>query len=88
MTPAGSCACGCWRRGAGADVRSTALRGWRGALLVAAVTLAATLPGVLSIPVIDRDEARFAQASRHMLESGAPTSCRSCPTGCGWTSRR
>lgn len=27
-------------------------------------------PGLASIPVIDRDEARFAQASRQMLESG------------------
>ena len=32
--------------------------------------LAVYLPGLTSIPVIDRDEARFAQASRQMLESG------------------
>ncbi|MEE2680750.1 MAG: glycosyltransferase family 39 protein [Planctomycetota bacterium] len=30
----------------------------------------ALLPGIESIPVIDRDEARFAQASRQMLDSG------------------
>lgn len=28
------------------------------------------LPGLMSIPAVDRDEARFAQASRQMLESG------------------
>lgn len=32
--------------------------------------LAVYVPGLASIPVIDRDEARFAQASRQMLESG------------------
>ena len=32
---------------------------------------AVLLPGIESIPVIDRDEARFAQASRQMLESGS-----------------
>ncbi len=30
------------------------------------------LPGFFTIPTIDRDEARFAQASRQMLESGTP----------------
>lgn len=37
------------------------------ALLV--IILAACLPGFFSIPVVDRDEARFAQASRQMMES-------------------
>ncbi len=32
--------------------------------------LPGVLPGLSTIPVIDRDEARFAQASRQMLESG------------------
>lgn len=32
--------------------------------------LALYLPGLVSIPPLDRDEARFAQASRQMLESG------------------
>lgn len=36
-------------------------------ILLAAVVL---LPGLGQIPVVDRDEARFAQASRQMLESG------------------
>jgi len=35
-------------------------------IVLAAVVL---LPGLRSIPVVDRDEARFAQASRQMLES-------------------
>lgn len=32
--------------------------------------LACVLPGFFTLPVIDRDEARFAQASRQMVESG------------------
>src|ERR1041384_6906781 len=28
------------------------------------------LPGVLSLPALDRDESRFAQSSRQMVESG------------------
>jgi 4-amino-4-deoxy-L-arabinose transferase-like glycosyltransferase len=34
------------------------------------VTLLAFLPGFFSIPPIDRDEARFAQATKQMVESG------------------
>jgi 4-amino-4-deoxy-L-arabinose transferase-like glycosyltransferase len=45
-------------------------RGWRGPLLAAAVALVAALPGALALPPLDRDEARFAQASAQMLESG------------------
>lgn len=40
-------------------------------LVVLAVSAAVLLPGIGALPVIDRDEARFAQASRQMLE--APT---------------
>ena len=36
-------------------------------ILLASVVL---LPGLASIPVVDRDEARFVQASRQMLDSG------------------
>lgn len=39
-------------------------------LLLALVCLAMYLPGLWSLPPIDRDEARFAQATRQMLESG------------------
>ncbi len=44
--------------------------GWRGYALIALITLAAVLPGFASLPVLDRDEARFAQATRQMLETG------------------
>lgn len=42
---------------------------WRLLLLIALV-LASLLPGFFSIPVVDRDETRYAQASRQMVESG------------------
>ncbi len=45
-------------------------RGWRGPLLAALMALAAALPGALALPPLDRDEARFAEASAQMLESG------------------
>ena len=38
--------------------------------VLALVALLFFLPGLFSLPPIDRDEARFAQASRQMLESG------------------
>jgi 4-amino-4-deoxy-L-arabinose transferase-like glycosyltransferase len=34
------------------------------------------LPGIAALPVLDRDEARFMQASRQMLESGDPIAIR------------
>lgn len=34
------------------------------------------LPGVLSLPPLDRDESRFAQSSRQMVESGDPVDIR------------
>ncbi len=43
--------------------------GWRGPLFAALVALAAALPGLSAMPVLDRDEARFAEASAQMLES-------------------
>jgi len=46
------------------------LRGLRPYLLLAALCLCLYLPGIASIPPLDRDEARFAQATRQMLESG------------------
>ncbi|HEV2547403.1 MAG TPA: glycosyltransferase family 39 protein [Stellaceae bacterium] len=44
--------------------------GWRPYALLLLLTLALYLPGIAALPVTDRDEARFAQASRQMLESG------------------
>jgi 4-amino-4-deoxy-L-arabinose transferase-like glycosyltransferase len=38
--------------------------------LLALLGLLSWLPGVLSLPALDRDESRFAQSSRQMVESG------------------
>ena len=43
--------------------------GWRGPVLAALLALIAGLPGLLSLPPLDRDEARFAETSAQMLES-------------------
>jgi 4-amino-4-deoxy-L-arabinose transferase-like glycosyltransferase len=42
----------------------------RAAAVLIAISLIAFLPGFFQIPPVDRDEARFAQASKQMLESG------------------
>jgi 4-amino-4-deoxy-L-arabinose transferase-like glycosyltransferase len=44
-------------------------RGWRGPAMAALVAFIAGLPGLLAVPPLDRDEARFAQATAQMLES-------------------
>src|SRR6202795_205851 len=46
------------------------LRGVRDGVLVAGLCLFLYLPGISAIPPLDRDEARFAQATRQMLETG------------------
>lgn len=43
---------------------------WVGGLALGAVCLAAYMPGLFVLPPIDRDEPRFAEASRTMAESG------------------
>ncbi len=43
---------------------------WRAYLLIVIFCLAHFLPGISSIPPIDRDEPRFAQATKQMIESG------------------
>ena len=43
--------------------------GWRGPALAALIAMAAGLPGMITMPVLDRDEPRFAQASAQMIES-------------------
>lgn len=45
-------------------------RGWRGPALAAGLALAAGAPGAFAVPPLDRDEARFAQATTQMLDSG------------------
>jgi 4-amino-4-deoxy-L-arabinose transferase-like glycosyltransferase len=54
---------------------SAAVRSWckswsGGGIALIVLCLAVYLPGLWSIPPVDRDESRFAQASRTMLESG------------------
>ena len=44
--------------------------GWRPWALLAALCVALFLPGLSAMPPLDRDEARFMQATRQMLESG------------------
>ena len=44
--------------------------------LLALLGLLLWLPGILSLPPLDRDESRFAQASRQMVESGDPVDIR------------
>lgn len=45
--------------------------GWLGAAGLVALCLVVYLPGFFSLPPVDRDESRFAQASRQMFESVA-----------------
>ncbi|HXP12161.1 MAG TPA: glycosyltransferase family 39 protein, partial [Stellaceae bacterium] len=44
--------------------------GWRPYALLGLLCLGLYLPGARDLPVMDRDEARFAQATRQMIESG------------------
>ena len=44
-------------------------RGWRGYALIALIALASGLFGAAKVPPLDIDEARFAQATRQMLET-------------------
>lgn len=44
-------------------------RGWRGYVLIALIALTSGLFGAARVPVTDIDEARFAQATRQMIES-------------------
>jgi 4-amino-4-deoxy-L-arabinose transferase-like glycosyltransferase len=45
-------------------------RGIRPYILLGGLSLALYLPGIAALPVLDRDEARFAQATRQMIETG------------------
>ncbi len=46
------------------------LSGWKQTLALIVFCLFAFLPGIASIPPVDRDEARFVQATKQMLQSG------------------
>jgi 4-amino-4-deoxy-L-arabinose transferase-like glycosyltransferase len=45
-------------------------KGWRGYVLIGLIALLSSLFGAGKLPVMDRDEARFAQATRQMVETG------------------
>ncbi len=47
-----------------------AAQGFKAFVLLFALTLIAGAPGVFNIPALDRDESRFAQASKQMVETG------------------
>ena len=49
---------------------SSLSRGVRPYILLGLLSVALYLPGIAALPVFDRDEARFAQATRQMLETG------------------
>ncbi len=51
-------------------------RGWRGYVLVALIALISAQLGAARMPVMDADEARFAQATRQMVETGEFTRIR------------
>ncbi|WP_084397210.1 ArnT family glycosyltransferase [Henriciella aquimarina] len=44
--------------------------GWKAWILLFALTMTAAAPGVFNLPALDRDESRFAQASKQYLETG------------------
>ena len=46
------------------------LRGVRDGVLIAGLCLLLYVPGISAIPPLDRDEARFAQSTRQMLDTG------------------
>ncbi len=55
---------------AAALLRALAFRPYAATLALIVLCGALYLPGIASLPVTDRDEARFAQASKQMLETG------------------
>src|SRR6516162_8418429 len=55
---------------AAAFLHALAIRPYAATLALVALCCALYLPGIASLPVTDRDEARFAQSSKQMLETG------------------
>ncbi|HET9685936.1 MAG TPA: glycosyltransferase family 39 protein [Pseudolabrys sp.] len=58
-----------WQRGLSAALDFAVASHWRAIGLLVAFSLLAFLPGFFQIPPVDRDEARFAQATKQMLET-------------------
>ena len=52
------------------DLLTRLSSGWKAWLILLAITMGAAAPGVFTLPALDRDESRFAQASKQMLETG------------------
>ncbi len=52
------------------------MEGWRGPALAALLAVACALPGLIALPVVDRNEAVFAQATAQMLEEHDITDIR------------
>lgn len=52
------------------DLLTRLAAGWSGYVLVVLIAVLSALPGLVRMPVMDRDEARFAQATVQMLETG------------------
>ena len=44
--------------------------GWKAWIILLLLPMVAAAPGVFNLPALDRDESRFAQASKQMLETG------------------
>jgi 4-amino-4-deoxy-L-arabinose transferase-like glycosyltransferase len=59
-----------WPRGLTIFVDFAAASHARAVAFLVALSLVALLPGFFQIPPVDRDEARFAQATKQMVESG------------------
>ena len=53
-----------------AQVRTSGLGGGQACVLLILICIAMFLPGFTSLPPMDRDEPRFAQATKQMLETG------------------
>ncbi|NBC20820.1 MAG: phospholipid carrier-dependent glycosyltransferase [Alphaproteobacteria bacterium] len=52
------------------DLLDRLSRGFTAYIIVFAIAFGAAAPGVFTLPALDRDESRFAQASKQMLETG------------------
>lgn len=52
------------------DMLARLSSGWKAWLILFAITFTAAAPGVFNLPALDRDESRFAQASKQYIETG------------------
>lgn len=59
-----------WRRGLGGALDFACASHGRAIICLIVLSLIAFLPGFARMPIVDRDEARLAQASKQMMETG------------------